>query len=146
MGIFTYLSKLLLSKRLNNIFLFKKNAAKDQVKILKLLLKFGEKTDYGSRFKFDKISNYQEFNKHVPVVNYEEFFPEIQKTLKGQNNNICPGSVKWFAKSSGTTNDKSKFIPVSDKSLKDNHFKAGKDLCLATLIITSLQNYLMDDH
>ena len=64
----------------------------------------------------------------MPVVNYEEFFPEIQKTLKGQNNNICPGSVKWFAKSSGTTNDKSKFIPVSDKSLKDNHFKAGKDL------------------
>ena len=128
MGIFTYLSKLLLSKRLNNIFLFKKNAAKDQVKILKLLLKFGEKTDYGSRFKFDKISNYQDFNKHVPVVNYEEFFPEIQKTLKGKNNNICPGSIKWFAKSSGTTNDKSKFIPVSDISLKDNHFKAGKDL------------------
>ena len=133
MGIFTYLSKFLLSKRLNNIFLFKKNATKDQVKILKLLLKFGEKTNYGSRFKFDKISNYQEFNKHVPVVSYEEFYPEIQKTLKGKSNNICPGSIKWFAKSSGTTNDKSKFIPVSDISLKDNHFKAGKDLLCSYL-------------
>ena len=62
------------------------------------------------------------------MVNYEEFFPEIDKVLHGKKNIIWPGKIRWFAKSSGTTNDKSKFIPVSQKSLDANHFKAGRDL------------------
>ena len=61
-------------------------------------------------------------------MSYEDFFPIISLILKGEQNVSWPGKIKWFAKSSGTTNDKSKFIPVSYEALRDGHFKAGKDL------------------
>ena len=80
---------------------------------------------------FSSIDNYQTFSVRVPSFTYEEFFPTIKKTINGQQNIFWSENIKWFAQSSGTTNSKSKFIPVSISSLDNCHFKGGKDmLCL----------------
>ncbi len=85
-------------------------------------------TKYGKQFGFKDISSLRDFQNQVPIVTYEEFEPFIERARKGEKDVIWPGSIKHFAKSSGTTNAKSKFIPITDDSLEDCHYKAGKDL------------------
>lgn len=87
-----------------------------------------ENTEYGKKYGFSSISHYENFKNNVPIVTYEEFEPYIEKARQGNKDVIWRGNIKQFAKSSGTTNAKSKFIPISDESLNDCHFKAGKDL------------------
>ena len=89
---------------------------------------FSKKTSYGIRYGFNNLINYKDFSESVPIVNYEEFYPEIKKVLFGEENVLWPEKIKWFAKSSGTTNDKSKFIPVSQTALNQGHYKAGIDM------------------
>lgn len=89
-------------------------------------LEMGKNTEYGKRYGFDEITSYQDFVKKVPVVTYEEFQPEIEKARKGAENVFWPGKISWFAKSSGTTNAKSKFIPITKESLEENHYVGGK--------------------
>ena len=84
-----------------------------------------------NKYEFSSIDSYETFASRVPSFTYEEYFPIINKTINGNQNIFWPEKIKWFAQSSGTTNSKSKFIPVSNKSLDDCHFKGGKDmLCL----------------
>ena len=128
MGFLTSAGKFILGRRLSTIDHFSKNPLKFQHQILKYLLLKAKRTEYGKRYFFNEIETYDDFKNKIPVVNYEEFFPEIKKVLLGDENIIWPERFRWFAKSSGTTNDKSKFIPVSDESLKNNHLKSGKDL------------------
>ena len=128
MSVFTFIGRLLLKAREKSISKFIENPLPDQKNTLKDLINKGASSDYGKKYSLDKIQTYKEFSEQIPVVNYEEFFPEIDKVLHGKKNIIWPGKIRWFAKSSGTTNDKSKFIPVSQKSLDANHFKAGRDL------------------
>ena len=98
--------------------------------LFKLLFK-AKDTEFGHQYKFDAINSYKEFSQKVPIQTYESIEPLIDRTRKGEQNVFWPTPIKWFAKSSGTTNSKSKFIPVSDEALEDCHFKAGKDmLCL----------------
>ncbi|MBW8358730.1 MAG: GH3 auxin-responsive promoter family protein [Weeksellaceae bacterium] len=87
-----------------------------------------ETTEYGKIHGFSSISSYGDFKERVPVVSYETFEPYIERARKGEKDVFWPGQIKHFAKSSGTTNAKSKFIPISDESLDGCHFKAGKDL------------------
>ena len=87
-----------------------------------------ENTDYGKIHGFSSISSYDDFCRNVPIVTYEDFEPYIEKARQGQPDVFWPGYIRKFAKSSGTTNAKSKFIPISEESLEDCHFKAGKDL------------------
>lgn len=87
-----------------------------------------ENTEYGKKYGFNSITNYENFKSKVPIVTYEEFEPYIEKARQGNKDVIWKGVIKQFAKSSGTTNAKSKFIPISDDTLSDCHFKAGKDL------------------
>ncbi|MBV20101.1 MAG: hypothetical protein CL870_03275 [Cytophagia bacterium] len=128
MSLVTYFARLLFQFREKSIQKFIKNPIEYQKDILLELINQGGTSEYGKRYEIDNIKTYEQFNKQVPVVNYEDFFPQIEKTLRGNKNIIWPGKFKWFAKSSGTTNDKSKFIPVSNDSLKKNHLKAGRDL------------------
>ena len=137
MGMFTLGAKLYLSSRNRKIDNFRKNPIDLQTKILRKLLLFSKNTSYGIKYRFNNLTNYKDFSESVPVVNYEEFYPEIKKVLSGEENVLWPEKIKWFAKSSGTTNDKSKYIPVSEESLRINHFRSGKDL-LASYIILSL--------
>ena len=73
------------------------------------------------------MRNYDDFVKHVPVNTYEELKDDIDRMRHGEKDILWPGRVKWYAKSSGTTNDKSKFIPVSEDGLKDTHYRGGQD-------------------
>lgn len=129
--LFNSIASWLLKKRYHQIELFLKYPGEVQQEVLQQLLDLAEDTQLGKQYDFDSIGNYEEFRSRVPIVTYEEFEPLIERTRKGEQNIFWPTSIKWFAKSSGTTNAKSKFIPVSNEALEDCHYKSGKDLlCL----------------
>ena len=95
------------------------------------LLDLARDTEIGRRYDFAGIQTYEAFAERLPVVSYEEVEPMIERSRHGEQNIFWPTHLKWFAKSSGTTNAKSKFIPVSTEALEDCHYKSGKDLlCL----------------
>ncbi|WP_372746793.1 GH3 auxin-responsive promoter family protein [Lutibacter sp.] len=120
-----------LKKRKHQMELFIKYPIDVQNELLFKLLYKAKDTEIGLKYKFETIKSYQEFANKVPIQTYESFEPLIDRTRKGEQNVFWPTPIKWFAKSSGTTNAKSKYIPVSEEALEDCHFKAGKDmLCL----------------
>jgi hypothetical protein len=98
------------------------------------LLRHAELTYFGTKANFGTIRNYEDFKRNVPITNYDGFKPYIDKILAGKQNVIWPSDTRWFAKSSGTTNDKSKFIPVTYESLDECHFQGGKDALLFYLL------------
>lgn len=87
-------------------------------------------TEFGTKFKFNDISSYKSFAENIPINGYEELKPYIERTMSGEQNILWPTPIRHFAKSSGTTNDKSKFIPVSAESLRYCHYQGGSD-CVA---------------
>ncbi|AFL97830.1 GH3 auxin-responsive promoter family protein [Ornithobacterium rhinotracheale] len=99
-----------------------------QQRVFKYLIERGKRTQYGQKFDFKNIKTYEDFKEKVPVVIYEELEPEIERARRGAADVLWPGKVQWFAKSSGTTNAKSKFIPITKESLEQNHFTSGKML------------------
>ncbi len=108
--------------------LFLKYPNEVQRELLHVLLETAKNTEFGKKYDFASIRNYEEFRERVPVRSYEEYESMIERSRLGENNIFWPSTIKWFAKSSGTTSAKSKFIPVSQESLEDCHFAAGKDL------------------
>ena len=99
-----------------------------QNELFEKLINQAKDTEYGKKYHFHTITKPAEFAERVPVVTYEELFPYISRIMQGEQNLLWPSEIRWFAKSSGTTNAKSKFIPVSQEALDDCHFKGGKDL------------------
>jgi hypothetical protein len=92
------------------------------------LLAAGQYTEFGRQYNFSQIQSLEDFKKNVPVQQYEDLKPYIERMMNGEENILWNSPVQWFAKSSGTTSEKSKFIPISEESLKDNHYKASKDV------------------
>lgn len=88
----------------------------------------GQYTEFGRIFNFSAIQSLSDFKSLVPVQEYEDLKPYIERMMAGEENVLWNTPISWFAKSSGTTSDKSKFIPVSEESLKDNHYKVSKDV------------------
>ena len=120
-----------LKKRKHQIELFLKYPEDVQKELLSKLILRAKKTEIGIQHDFQSIKSYEDFAKRVPIQKYESIEPLIERTRNGEQNIFWPSQIKWFAKSSGTTNAKSKFIPVSDEALEYCHLKAGKDmLCL----------------
>ena len=120
-----------LKKRKHQIELFLKYPIDVQQELLLKLVNTAKKTEFGEKYDFSFIQNYNDFANTVPIQQYESIEPLIDRCRKGEQNLFWPTNIKWFAKSSGTTNAKSKFIPVSDEALEYCHLKAGKDmLCL----------------
>jgi len=120
-----------LKKRKHQMELFLKYPVDVQKELLFKLLYKAQYTELGNKYEFSAIKSYKEFTDKVPIQQYESIEPMIESARKGEQNIFWPTPIKWFAKSSGTTNAKSKFIPVSEEALEDCHFKAGKDmLCL----------------
>ncbi|BDD02662.1 GH3 auxin-responsive promoter family protein [Aureibacter tunicatorum] len=117
-----------MKKRIHQIELFLKYPNEVQGDVLKKLLKEAKGTSFGKQYHFKEISSAEQFSERVPVSTYEELYPWIDRVLKGEQNVLWPTEIKWFAKSSGTTNARSKFIPVSQAALEDCHYKGGKDL------------------
>lgn len=117
-----------LKQRIHQIELFLKYPNEVQEELLMNLVRSAEYTSIGKQFDFSSIRNYRQFSQRVPIQGYEEIQPLIERTRQGEQNVFWSSPVKWFAKSSGTTNAKSKFIPVSSEALEDCHYKGSKDL------------------
>ncbi|WP_289061584.1 GH3 auxin-responsive promoter family protein [uncultured Zobellia sp.] len=129
--LFNSIASWLLKKRYHQIELFLKYPEEVQEEVLHQLIEIAEDTEIGRKYDFESINSYETFRERVPISSYEEIEPIIERTRRGEQNIFWPTSIKWFAKSSGTTNAKSKFIPVSEEALEDCHYKSGKDLlCL----------------
>lgn len=118
----------LLKKRLHQIEFFLKYPIEVQDELLMGLVVFAKDTEMGKNYDFSSIQNYADFTSRVPITNYEGMEHLIDQARRGSVNLFWPTPIKWFAKSSGTTNAKSKFIPVSQESLEDCHYKSSKDL------------------
>jgi len=117
-----------LKKRFHQIELFLKYPVDVQEELLHSLLATARNTEFGKIYDFPSINNYREFADRIPITNYEDVQDMIERSRAGESNIFWPTPIKWFAKSSGTTSAKSKFIPVSSDSLENCHYAASKDL------------------
>lgn len=117
-----------LKQRIHQIELFIKYPNEVQEELLMNLIRASENTLIGQKYDYASINSYTTFAERIPVSTYEELQSMIERTRKGEQNVFWETPIKWFAKSSGTTNAKSKFIPVSPEALEDCHYKGGKDL------------------
>lgn len=128
LSIINSVASFILKKRIHQIELFLKYPNEVQEELLFNLLKTAEDTLVGAKYDFRSIKSYKEFSERIPVSLYEDLEPMIERTRQGEQNVFWPNPIKWYAKSSGTTNAKSKFIPVSHEALENCHYKAAKDL------------------
>ena len=117
-----------LKQRIHQIELFLKYPNEVQEELLMNLIQSSKNTILGKEYEYSSINSYATFAERVPVSTYEELQPLIERTRQGEQNVFWEEPIKWFAKSSGTTNAKSKFIPVSNEALEDCHYKGSKDL------------------
>ena len=114
-----------------------------QRNVLSQLVRKAADTEYGRNHAFAGMKAYEDFVRHTPVNTYEELKGAIDRMRHGEQDILWPGRVKWYAKSSGTTNDKSKFIPVSQQGLKDTHYKGGFD-AVALYLRNNPQSHIFD--
>lgn len=114
--------------RVKRIYRKAHNPIQSQNKIFKKLIRLGRFSMWGEVYDFKKIKDISDFQKRVPLSTYEDLYPWIEQMLDGKRSILWPGKVKLFAKSSGTTNARSKYIPVTKTFLKNCHFKGGKDM------------------
>ena len=114
--------------RLGQIENFKKNPIEVQQEILFELIEEAKRTEFGRKYRFKDIQTYKDFASLVPIHDYEQMKPYIEKTMKGEQDVIWGKDIHWFSKSSGTTSSRSKYIPVSQDALEECHFKGGKDM------------------
>lgn len=123
-SVFTWFMK----KRIHQIELFMKYPNEVQEEWFEQLITSAEHTEWGRKYQYKNITNLNEYKERVPIQNYDTLKPYIERMLAGEQNVLWPSEIRWFAKSSGTTNDRSKFIPVSEEALEECHFKGGKDM------------------
>src|ERR1700744_4140849 len=123
-SVFTWFMK----KRIHQIELFMKFPNEVQEEWFEQLIASAEKTEWGKKYGYKSIESLNDFRERVPIQTYDSLKPYIERMLHGERNVLWPSEIRWFAKSSGTTSDRSKFIPVSEEALEECHFKGGKDL------------------
>ncbi|MCB9169669.1 MAG: GH3 auxin-responsive promoter family protein [Flavobacteriales bacterium] len=123
-ALFSYLIK----KRLQQIDLFRSNPYEAQYEVFLHLVRSARFTEWGQHYDYESIRDPDVFRQRVPLQDYNDVRPYVERLRRGEQNLLWPTDIKWFAKSSGTTQDRSKFIPVSREALEDCHYKGGKDL------------------
>jgi len=123
-------------KRINQIDFFRKHPVEIQQETLFRLLAKASATEWGRKYDYASIASVSNYRSRVPVHTYEEIMPYVERLQKGEPDLLWPGEIKWFAKSSGTTSAKSKFIPMSSEALQECHYRAARDI----LIIYTLNN------
>ncbi|RAW03131.1 GH3 auxin-responsive promoter family protein [Pseudochryseolinea flava] len=128
MGLINSILTWVMKQRIHQIELFIKYPDEVQDELFRKLVYDARFTEFGQRFNYSSITSYEDYRNRVPVHTYENLYPYIQRLMRGEQNLLWPTEIKWFSKSSGTTNASSKFIPVSQEALEDCHFKGGKDL------------------
>jgi hypothetical protein len=117
-----------MKKRIHQIELFMKYPNEVQDEWFNQLITNAQDTEWGKQHHYRSIDTLADFKQRVPLQNYDTLKPYIERMLKGEQNVLWPSEIRWFAKSSGTTSDRSKFIPVSEEALEECHFKGGKDM------------------
>lgn len=127
MAILNSIASWFMKKRMHQIELFMKYPHDVQEEWLQTLVVTAKDTEIGKKFGFQTIKNYHDFKSQIPVHDYESLKPLIERTRRGEQNLLWPSEIKWFAKSSGTT-DKSKFIPVTKEFLDGCHYNGGRDM------------------
>jgi GH3 auxin-responsive promoter len=118
----------LIKKRLAHLERLMNHPLEAQEELFKRLISKSAQTAFGKQFDYSSIKRVTDFQTRVPTHTYEQLYPYIERVLKGEQNVLWPTLTAWFAKSSGTTNASSKYIPVSPEALKEGHYKAGKDM------------------
>ncbi len=124
----TKIIKPIFNARLKEIDLYDSQPGAIQQKVLSKLLASAANTEWGKKYDYKSIKSYDDYKRRVPVQTYEDIKPYVKRLRNGEQNILWPSEIRWFAKSSGTTNDKSKFLPISKESLKDIHYKGGQDV------------------
>lgn len=114
--------------RLWRIEAWKSHPIDSQREVLQDLITSAQYTEFGRKYNFSGLYSVKDFKQSVPVHEYDDIKPYIQRIMNGEQNILWNTPISWFAKSSGTTSDKSKFIPVSEESLQDCHYQAAKDV------------------
>lgn len=128
MGLINSIVTWVMRKRIHQIGLFMKYPHDVQDELFRRLIKEASATEFGKKYGFSDIETIAQYRERVPVLSYEKLFPFIERLMRGEQNILWPTEITWFSKSSGTTNQRSKFIPVSQEALEECHFKGGKDL------------------
>ncbi len=128
MAVINNLLNLINSKRLAQIDEFRRYPIDIQNEQFANLIDIAKNTEYGKKYGFSSIKSYQQFVSQVPVNEYDSLKPYIERNLNGEQNILWPSNIRWFAKSSGTTSDRSKYIPITRESLNECHFRSGKDI------------------
>lgn len=128
MKIYNSIVSWIIKKRIYHIELFINYPHEVQGKLRQHLIDSAKNTEFGKIYDFNSINNLKDFCTKIPLHTYEDLEPYITRMRSGEQNILWHTKIKWFAKSSGTTSSKSKFIPVSKEGIKDCHYKGGKDL------------------
>lgn len=127
MNITKFLNKVYFAPRLKEIEQYAGRAGELQQQVLSRLLRTAAGTEWGKKYDYASLRTYEDFKNRLPIQTYEEVKPYVLRLRSGEQNLLWPSEIRWFAKSSGTTNDKSKFLPVSRESLRDTHYRGGQD-------------------
>lgn len=139
----TSIIRLFLLPRAQKISEYDTRSEAIQQRVLRRLVAHSERTEWGRKYAYASINTYDDFARQVPLSDYENLKKYIDRMRHGEKDILWPGQVKWFAKSSGTTNDKSKFIPVSAEGLRDTHYQGGTD-CVAVYLQRYPDSHLFD--
>ncbi|MFO0495011.1 MAG: GH3 auxin-responsive promoter family protein [Flavobacteriia bacterium] len=117
-----------MKKRIHQIDLFRKYPVEVQRELFEKMIHLGAETEWGKRCRYREIKTYEQFKENVPLQEYNDLKPYVDRLISGEQHLLWPTETKWFAKSSGTTDNRSKLIPVTKDSLEECHYKGGKDL------------------
>lgn len=126
MALVNSILRALLKTRMSRIDDYRKDPFGVQEQLFQYLIQRGRDTEWGRKYSYASIRDIEDFKK-VPVSTYEQLAPYIERIMKGEQNILWDSTISWFSKSSGTTNARSKYIPVSKESLSDTHYRGGKD-------------------
>ncbi len=128
MAILNDILSFFLKRRIERIENFLRDPIATQYRVFHELIENARYTEWGLKYDYSSIDTIQKYQDRVPISTYEELYPMIERVLRGEQNILWASDIKWFSKSSGTTNARSKFIPVSEESLEDCHYRGGKDM------------------
>ena len=126
-NITSVLNSLYFAPRMRAIERYATEAEALQMQVMKRLTGMAQHTEWGKLHHYASIKSYEDFSRELPIQTYEEVKGYVERMRRGEQNLLWPSKITWFAKSSGTTNDKSKFLPVSRESLRDTHYRGGRD-------------------
>lgn len=128
MPILNSLLSWVMKKRIHQIELFMKYPHDVQNELLDNLIDEAQKTEWGKKYDYRTVRSLNTFKERIPIQEYNDIRPYVKRLKNGEKDLLWPGETNWFAKSSGTTEDRSKFIPLTKDALEECHFKGGKDM------------------